>query len=44
LKPEDLRRQMREHYRQQLELTRKLRAAAPQQSEAGPAPAQTTAP
>ncbi|HEX8181763.1 MAG TPA: N-acetylmuramoyl-L-alanine amidase [Pyrinomonadaceae bacterium] len=44
LKPEDLRPQMRERYRQQLELTRKLRAAAPLQPEAGPAPAQTTAP
>jgi N-acetyl-anhydromuramyl-L-alanine amidase AmpD len=44
LKPEELRRQTRERYRQQLELSRKLRAGAPEQPEAGRTPAQTSAP
>ena len=43
LRPEDLRRQMRERYRQQLELSRKLRAAAPER-QVGSAPDQTAAP
>jgi N-acetylmuramoyl-L-alanine amidase len=44
MKPEELRRQMRDNYRQQMDVARKLRANTSDETQSSGAPAQTDAP